>query len=83
MAGKRFTQLVIECGTYDGVTVGHLAMLDDHFLHLRGELSGNEFHRVKAAIVEFFYPTDDDWRELAWLRTRQIFDRALADLATR
>ena len=83
MAGKRFTQLVIECGTYDGVTVGHLAMLDDHFLHLRGELSGNEFHRVKAAIMEFFYPTDDDWRELAWLRTRQIFDRALADLATR
>ena len=33
--------------------------------------------------MEFFYPTDDDWRELAWLRTRQIFDRALADLATR
>ena len=58
-------------------------MLDDHFLHLRGELSGQEFQRVKAAIVEFFYPSDDDWRELVWLRTRQIFDRALADLAAR
>lgn len=83
MTDKRFTQLVIECGTYDGITVGHRALLDDHFLHLRGELDGEHFKRVKAAIVEFFYPSDDDWRELVWLRTRQILDRALTDLAAR
>ena len=83
MGDKRFTQLVIECGTYDGITVGHTALLDDHFLHLNGELEGEHFQRVKAALLEFFYPTDDDWRELVWVRTRQIFDRALADLATR
>ena len=83
MAGKRFTQLVIECGTYDGITVGHRALLDDHFLHLCGELSGDHFQRVKAAIMEFFYPSDDDWRELVWVRTRQILDRALVELAAR
>ncbi|MEP6965279.1 MAG: DUF2817 domain-containing protein, partial [Polaromonas sp.] len=83
MAGKRFAQLVIECGTYDGTRVGHPALLDDHFLHLRGELEGEHFERVKKALLEFFYPSDDDWRELVWVRTRQIFDRALAELATR
>ncbi len=83
MAGKRFAQLVIECGTYDGNTVGHQALIDDHFLHLQGEPEGEHFRRVKAALMEFFYPSDNDWRELVWVRTRQIFDRALAALATR
>lgn len=87
MAGRRFAQLVIECGTYDGATVGHQALLDDHFLHLQGALEGEQFQRdfqrVKAALLEFFYPSDDDWRELAWVRTRQIFDRARAALAVR
>ena len=83
MAGKRFAQLVIECGTYDGTKVGHPALMDDHFLHLRGELNGEHFQQVKKALLEFFYPSDDDWRELVWVRTRQIFDRALAALATR
>lgn len=82
MQGKRFTQLVVECGTYkEGV--GHQALLDDHFLHLRGELAGPEFERVKKSLTEFFYPDDADWRELVWVRTRQIFDRALAELAGR
>lgn len=83
MAGKRFTQLVIECGTYDGAKVGHPAMVDDHFLHLQGEFSGEHFLRVKKALLEFFYPSDDNWRELVWVRTRQIFDQALVELATR
>ena len=83
MAGKRFTQLVIECGTYDTTKVGQPALLNDHFLHLQGDLQGEDFRRVKAALLEFFYPSDDDWRELVWLRTRQILDRALAHLAAR
>lgn len=83
MQGKRFSQLVVECGTYDSETVGHVAMRNDHFQHLSGELQGEKFDQVKATILEFFFPTDDDWRELVWVRTRQIFDKALADLSTR
>lgn len=83
MTDKRFLQLVIECGTYDSDTVGHQALIDDHFLHLQGELSGAHFRQVKASLVEFYYPSDDDWRELVWVRTRQIFDRALAALIDR
>jgi hypothetical protein len=82
MQGKRFTQLVIECGTYKE-DVGYQALLDDHFLHLRGELQGPEFERVKHNLTDFFYPDDADWREMVWVRTRQIFDRALAELASR
>ena len=83
MAGKRFAQLVIECGTYDSEKVGHDALLNDHFAHLSGALQGPEFTRAKNDIMEFFFPKDRDWRELVWVRTRQIFDRALADLADR
>ncbi|MFT0531917.1 DUF2817 domain-containing protein [Castellaniella hirudinis] len=83
MAGVRFAQLVVECGTYDGATRGHQSMLDDHFLHLQQHFDGPDFHRIKAEILEFFYPDDSDWRELTWVRTRQILDRALAALAAR
>ncbi len=83
MVGKRFCQLVVECGTYDGEKVGHDALLNDHFLHLCGNLQGEEFEKTKDKLLEFFFPTDRDWRELVWVRTRQIFDRALADLLER
>lgn len=83
MAGTRFAQLVVECGTYDGATRGHRAMLDDHFLHLQKHFDGPDFQRIKAEILEFFYPDDSDWRELTWVRTSQILDRALAALASR
>jgi hypothetical protein len=82
MAGKNFAQLVIECGTYDSNKTGQDALWDDHFLHLCGTLQGDEFERVKRGITEFFFPRDHDWRELVWVRTRQIFDRALAELAS-
>lgn len=83
MRGKRFTQLVIECGTYTDETIRRDAMWNDHFLHLRGELQGPVYEQVKRGILEFFFPADEDWRELVWVRTRQIFDRALNDLAAR
>lgn len=83
MQGKRFTQLVIECGTYTDEKIRRDAMWNDHFLHLRGELRGPEYERVKKGILEFFFPADSDWRELVWVRTRQIFDRALQELAAR
>src|SRR3546814_3924842 len=46
MHDRRFTQLVIECGTYESDGIGHTALMDDHFQHLRGETSGREFDRA-------------------------------------
>lgn len=85
MATKRFMQLVIECGTYTYPLIDHPVM-DDNYLHIQGNdpRGETEFGRAaKAKLVEFFFPHDQDWRETAWLRTQQIFNRALNDLNTR
>ena len=74
-------QLVIECGTYDGVR-GHRALRDDHWLHLYGDPEDETGRRIKTALAEHFYPADQDWRELTQLRTRQIFERGLLALQT-
>src|SRR3546814_9243763 len=50
MHDRRFTQLVIECGTYESDGIGHTALMDDHFQHLRGETSGRELDR--KSVVE-------------------------------
>jgi Protein of unknown function (DUF2817) len=72
-------QLVIECGTYDGAR-GHLALRDDHWLHLYGDPEDAVGRRIKNGLLEHFYPADNHWRELVHLRTRQIFDRGLEAL---
>jgi len=85
MHDKRFMQLVIECGTYTFPLVEHPVM-DDNYLHLSGDdpRGETEFGKeTKHRLLEFFFPHDADWRETAWLRTRQIFDRALEDLLSR
>jgi hypothetical protein len=76
MPGVELMQLVIECGTYDGER-GHDALRDDHWLHLHGDPQDRVGHRIKAALLEHFYPADTDWRELIHLRTRQILHRGL------
>lgn len=70
---------VIECGTYPGADVhGHLR--DDHWLHLHGDPLGAVGQRIKRGLLEQFYPADADWQEIVWVRTRQIWERALAAL---
>jgi hypothetical protein len=68
--------LVIECGTYDGAR-GHTLLRDDHWLHLHGDPFDATGRRIKAALLEHYYPADADWRDLIALRTRQIWQRAL------
>jgi hypothetical protein len=31
-------------------------------------------------LLEQFYPTDPDWQEVVWVRTRQIWEKALLAL---
>lgn len=70
---------VIECGTYPGAEVhGHLR--DDHWLHLHGDPLDATGQRIKRGLLEQFYPADPDWQAIVWVRTRQIWERALAAL---
>jgi hypothetical protein len=68
---------VIECGTYPGPAV-HAHLRDDHWLHLHGDPSDATGQRIKRGLLEQFYPADPDWQEIVWVRTRQIWERALA-----
>ena len=79
LPGVDLMQLVIECGTYDNAR-GDSALRDDHWLHLYGDPQDAVGRRIKAALLEHFYPADNHWRELIHVRTRQIFDRGLEAL---
>ena len=81
LPGVYVMPFVIECGTYPGPQVhGHLR--DDHWLHLYGDPLDETGTAIKLGLLEQFYPADKDWQEVVWLRTRQIWDKALAALPT-
>ena len=72
--GTLILPLVVECGTYEGEEM-HRRVRDDHWLHLYGDPASAEGQRIKANLVEGFWPCDADWRALVAFRTQQIFER--------
>jgi hypothetical protein len=72
-------QLVIECGTYSEASM-HTALRNDHWLHLHGDPGDALGKKISGALFESFLPADGDWRETAWRRTRQTWERALTAL---
>ena len=75
----RLMPFVIECGTYPGAEV-HRHLRDDHWLHLHGNPSDDVGRGIKLNLLEQFYPADSDWQAMVWLRTCQIWERALSAL---
>jgi hypothetical protein len=73
---------VIECGTYPGPEV-HRHLRDDQWLHLHGDPCDDTGHSIKRGLLEQFYPADRDWQDVVWLRTRQVWERALEALGKR
>ena len=58
-----------------------LALLADNWLHARGDVDSGLGQAIKAEMRACFYPDEDDWKELVWLRARQILDRAVNGVA--
>ncbi|WP_175692013.1 DUF2817 domain-containing protein, partial [Burkholderia anthina] len=56
------------------------ALRDDHWLHLHGDPRDARGRQIKRALFDAFLPADRDWREIAWVRTRQVLNRALSGL---
>lgn len=71
---------VIECGTFPGPAV-HRHLRDDQWLHLHGDPFDETGRSIKHGLLEQFYPADRDWQEVVWVRTRQVWERALGALA--
>jgi hypothetical protein len=79
LPASHLMQLVIECGTYPEARM-HTALRDDHWLHLYGDPGDALGKQISHALFESFLPADQDWREIAWQRTRQTWERALKAL---
>ena len=58
----------------------HRHLRDDHWLHLHGNPSDAVGRGIKLNLLEQFYPADSDWQAMVWLRTWQIWERALSAL---
>ena len=80
MLGKsELTAVTMEFGTYPIEDVLY-AVRADNWLHQRGDLESALGRKIKADMRERFYPEDDDWKELVFLRGRQILARAVQGL---
>jgi Protein of unknown function (DUF2817) len=62
-------QFVVESGTYAEERMLE-ALRDDHWLHLHGHLQDACGKQISRALLSCL-PADDDWRDIAWRRTRQ------------
>ena len=79
-AGAEMTSLTVEFGTYPVRPVLR-ALQADNWLHVHGDPDSDLGRNIKAEIKERLYPDDDDWREMVWIRSRQLLRNAVNGLA--
>lgn len=80
LEGTRVTSVTAEYGTYPLTTVLG-AVIADNWLHARGDLDSVQGKDLKAQMRKAFYPDEDDWKELVYLRSRQFMRAAVAGLS--
>jgi hypothetical protein len=73
--------ITIEYGTYPVPQV-LAALIADNWLHLRGKPDSEQGRAIKSAIRNAFYPDESNWKEMVYLRARQILRRGAAGLAS-
>lgn len=74
------TSATVEFGTYP-VEQMLEAVRADNWLHLRGEPGSDQWYQIKAMIRRSFYPDEDDWKELVFVRARQVLRAGARGLA--
>lgn len=74
------TALTVEFGTLD-VDTECQVVVDDLWLQNHGDRTSPEGRAIKQALLDYFYPSSSDWRELIALRSRQVIDASLSGLA--
>lgn len=73
------TSLTVEFGTYS-VREVLMALIADNWLHAKGEIDSDVGRAIKAQVRKALYPDEDDWKELVWVRGRQILRRGMNGL---
>ena len=77
--GAHITSLTVEFGTYPVREVLR-ALQADNWLHAHGDVDSKLGREIKADVRLRLYPDEDDWKEMVWIRARQIVRRALCGL---
>jgi hypothetical protein len=75
------TSLTVEFGTYS-VREVLMALIADNWLHAKGDPDSDLGRSIKAEIRKALYPDEDDWKELVWVRGRQIVRRGIRGLGS-
>lgn len=70
------TAITIEQGVSTSTKV-FLALREENWLHHYGDSSTNNGERIKAKLLQTFYPDDDEWREMVWLAAKRVVFQAL------
>lgn len=75
------TSLTVEFGTYPVRDV-LMPLIADNWLHARGDPGSDTGRAIKAQVRKALYPDEDDWKELVWVRGRQLLRRGVRGLGT-
>ncbi len=78
--GADIVSVTVEYGTYPIRRI-LMALLADNWLHARSDPASDLGRAIKAEMRACFYPDETDWKELVWLRARQIMGRAVSGLS--
>ena len=78
-ANTEVTSLTVEFGTYP-VREVLMPLIADNWLHAKGDPDSNLGRAIKGQIRRALYPDEADWKELVWVRGRQIMRRGIAGL---
>ena len=70
----------MEFGTYPPREV-LMALIADNWLHARGDPESALGREIKKQVRRALYPDENDWKELVWVRGRQLMRRSLEGLS--
>ncbi len=80
LSGAEVTAVSLEFGTYPARKVFR-ALRTENWLHHHGGAEHPDARRIKADLLEAFYPAVDEWRAQVWRKGRVIIRQALAGLS--
>jgi len=74
------TSLTVEFGTYS-VREVLMPLIADNWLHAKGDPDSELGRKIKAEIRKALYPDENNWKELVWIRGRQIMEQGIKGLS--
>lgn len=77
--GAEVTSVTVKFGTVAHDRIFN-ALRVDNWMHLLGHQDSAESSNLKAQLLECYCPKSKNWRELVWIRSRQVFIDAVQGL---